>query len=357
MSTIDPNNVPVPGQQPATTTKPAGQQDPGDFMQMFSALGGAAAYIMQAQAQIQAEGKEGVSGTAAVGSHTSVENAHDNSKFYTGATAGFSINNPQIPDPDHANIEHFMEKFVVQVSLGQDPFGSVPPEIIKLAIALYIKDLMTTGGVDGKGFAGVDGIQGTAGGSGPPPAHVVAALAYLGGLTAVSLFEILSKFTKSQSDTEKLASELSLKLRKAEIEGAKSQADIVLEKAAIAIAALITQMIIGVAAAGVQIGGAAHAMRPGADAMMASVENAMWAGVSQMISTVGEKGSEIIKTAMTAPLEAQEIMLRAYSEQIQRASQSMDKLGDDSHALVDKAIDLLRQMMSALMQSFNKIGQ
>lgn len=360
MSTVDPNTTgQVPGQTvtPARPTTPA----PNDAGELMQAIGGMLTpALSHIGALLQSQGVDNVDSTKG---QTTIEKAQDNSALLTGATQGMSITNPQLPTPDHATLEKAIEKIVFQVLTGQDPFeGAASPELVKLALTLMppaLKELddFAKSASASKSVGSARGAEDAEGSGNIPLVPIkIVALAALGGLTAVSLFEILSKFAKTQADTEKMASELTVKLHKAEIEGAKAQASIVEEKAAIAVAALITQMIVGVAAAGLQIGGGMHAMRPGVDPNLATIENTLWGASSQMASSIGDKGTEAIKTMMTAPLEAQEIMLRAYNEQIQKASQSTDKMGDDAHSLVNQALELLKQMLSALAQSFNKIG-
>lgn len=309
--------------------------------------------------------KKGVDGVGSVNDkgEPTVQEAKDNSAFIAGFTKGYSVSNPQIPGVDLATFEKAVEGFLLQSATGQDAFGGkVPPDLFKLAVELYLNppagaNPSETGHAAGEGVRGVSAAGGVGGGGGPGQ---VVALAALGGLVAAELFEVLSKFAKTQAEVEKMSSEVKLKLQAADIESAKGQAQAELDKAAIAIAALITQMVIGLAVAAIQIGGAKMAMDSAASGMsdsMATLQNAMIQGGATALNSISDKGVEAIKVGMTAPIEASIIMMRAYQQILQQAEQSMDKLGDDAHALLDKTLDMLKQMMSAMMQAFNKIGQ
>lgn len=359
MSSIDPNTAGQAGQ--TVTPKPATPPTPGE--DLMQAMGGALAPIMQHLGAImQAQGADGV---GEVKSQASIQKAEDNSSLLSGATQGQSISNPQLPNAVHADIDKYIDKFVLSIA-GQDPFQgkeAASPELAQVANALQA--MRSIGNEDAGGSKSSGSVQGTqavggvggAGGSSP-----VTALAGLGGLVATSLFEILAKFAKEQSNTEKLASDLTIKLHKAEIEGAKSQAQIVEEKAAIAVAALVAQMVVGIATCAIQVGAAGYAASTmgKTGGMSENVATTMFTptvtAVTGAMSTLGDRGAEAIKTMMTAPLEMQEIMLRAFNDMIQRASQSTDKMDADAHDLVAQALQLLDRMMDALNQNFNKIG-
>lgn len=342
---VDNNNNQLPPD--ATVTPPSRPQTPsdaGDMMQMMGQFIPAGFKIMATL--MQEEGKVG--GVEGAKGPATFEQVKDNAAYVTGATSGMSITNPQLPTPDHATVDKALEDVITKVLNGEDLFGgSASPELVKVATSLYSTHLQSLG-IDPASMRG---------GAGPSQPE---ALSYLGGLVAVSLFEILSKFAKTQSDSEKMASETKLKLQKSELEAAKDEAQLVLDKASIQVAALMAQMVIGIAACAVQIGGTMGALKGmhqvgGMGAQEASMVNSLWSGTADLIRT-SDKGVEAMKTYMVAQKENQEMLLRAFKEMIQRGVQSTDKMGDDAHALVEKTLELLKQMLGAMAQQFNKIG-
>lgn len=338
-------------------------------------------HAMATLMQIQGKEAQGVGGVGASQSTSTTDKAIDSSAYSTGATSGQLVNNPQLPTPDHATVEQGFEQWASQASTGEDAFGGAVVALNNLGNAvkqqaggansageMYNAQFFSSSSSGGAGGAGSAGSAGSAGGVGSAGSVRVGSagsagsepLAGLAGNPMTALFSSMSEFAHEQSSIAKLASEVSIKEQKVDLENAQDQADIVQEKADIAIAADIVGIVAGVAIGAASIKSSMDTQKAVNSGKISDsvgqMQSTMNQAVTQMLNTVSEKGTDAIKTAETAPLEGEEIMLRAEQDIIKKAEQSMDKLQSDEDALCGNALDLIQKWTGSVTQSFGKIG-
>lgn len=284
-------------------------------------------------------------------------------------TIDITIDNPTLPMANDAIVALAID-IIATNALGDDH---------PLSILIKATTDQITANANADGAGDVDGTKKASGAGGPVPPHL--ACAFLGGLVMVALAEILANYAKQQSSMEKEMATLWAKTESMLKDLAQCMAQNILEKASTQATSEILQAVMSGIGAGISIGGAMgslHLMgqaekefgdleKAGADVATKSFRSQVSQTRISAVGTISQSTGSIFSGAATdivkawealavGNFDAREKIMENVQQQLQAMVEKYNTGESDAKSAVDKALDLLKNMMDALAQAFKGLG-
>ncbi|MBA3237905.1 MAG: hypothetical protein H0T62_06085 [Parachlamydiaceae bacterium] len=251
----------------------------------------------------------------------------------------------------------------VLVTIAIEMFGGLGlDENSPISILIKVIREGVESGDDAEGSSEVDKTKQT-GGKGPPiPPQV--ACAFLGGLVMVALSELLQEYAKQQSGMEKLMSEMWVETEAMLKDMAKVMAENILKKAETQATSHILQAVLAACACVASCIGAGAAMgsmtksaqAAGTAAQKAATFNALGGAASSAFKDVAGGIVRAWESLAVGDIDASQKIMENVEQQLQKMVDKYSSEGSEAGKRVSDALDLLKNMISALLNAFKSFA-